>query len=277
MADKKSNSSDKTLYCSFCGKSQHEVKKLIAGPSVFICDECIDLCNEIIRDELPVETAARDARGDLPTPLEIKNNLDNYVIGQETAKRSLAVAVYNHYKRLRHKEKSKKDEVELTKSNILLIGPTGSGKTLLAQTLARMLDVPFVMADATTLTEALQLLATRAPEGIAITLDLHPIGPIPPHVTHHLRMIAQEAITNALKHAHPTQIQLHLSESPHLLTLRVSDNGHGFDPTAQTHGQPGHFGCIGIRERARKVGAEVKWESEAGKGTTVCVELPLRK
>jgi ATP-dependent Clp protease ATP-binding subunit ClpX len=154
MADKKSNSSDKTLYCSFCGKSQHEVKKLIAGPSVFICDECIDLCNEIIRDELPTETAARDARGDLPTPLEIKNNLDNYVIGQEAAKRSLAVAVYNHYKRLRHKEKSKKDEVELTKSNILLIGPTGSGKTLLAQTLARMLDVPFVMADATTLTEA---------------------------------------------------------------------------------------------------------------------------
>ena len=154
MADKKSNSSDKTLYCSFCGKSQHEVKKLIAGPSVFICDECIDLCNEIIRDELPAETAARDARGDLPTPLEIKNNLDHYVIGQEPAKRSLAVAVYNHYKRLRHKEKSKKDEVELTKSNILLIGPTGSGKTLLAQTLARMLDVPFVMADATTLTEA---------------------------------------------------------------------------------------------------------------------------
>jgi len=154
MADKKSNSSDKTLYCSFCGKSQHEVKKLIAGPSVFICDECIDLCNEIIRDELPAESAARDARGDLPTPLEIKNNLDNYVIGQEAAKRSLAVAVYNHYKRLRHKEKSKKEEVELTKSNILLIGPTGSGKTLLAQTLARMLDVPFVMADATTLTEA---------------------------------------------------------------------------------------------------------------------------
>jgi len=154
MADKKSNSSDKTLYCSFCGKSQHEVKKLIAGPSVFICDECIDLCNEIIRDELPAETASRDARGDLPTPLEIKNNLDNYVIGQEAAKRSLAVAVYNHYKRLRHKEKSKKEEVELTKSNILLIGPTGSGKTLLAQTLARMLDVPFVMADATTLTEA---------------------------------------------------------------------------------------------------------------------------
>src|SRR6188768_2795381 len=154
MADKKGSSSEKTLYCSFCGKSQHEVKKLIAGPSVFICDECIDLCNEIIRDELPAGDETREARGDLPTPSEIKANLDNYVIGQEPAKRSLAVAVYNHYKRLRHKEKAKKDEVELTKSNILLIGPTGSGKTLLAQTLARMLDVPFVMADATTLTEA---------------------------------------------------------------------------------------------------------------------------
>src|SRR6187397_868973 len=154
MADRKGSSSEKTLYCSFCGKSQHEVKKLIAGPSVFICDECIDLCNEIIRDELPAGDEQREARGDLPTPSEIKNNLDNYVIGQEQAKRTLAVAVYNHYKRLRHKEKSKKDDVELTKSNILLIGPTGSGKTLLAQTLARMLDVPFVMADATTLTEA---------------------------------------------------------------------------------------------------------------------------
>jgi ATP-dependent Clp protease ATP-binding subunit ClpX len=154
MADKKSASGEKTLYCTFCGKSQHEVKKLIAGPSVFICDECIDLCNEIIRDELPGLEAAKDNGSDLPTPAEIKANLDNYVIGQELAKRTLAVAVYNHYKRLKHKESSKKDDVELTKSNILLIGPTGSGKTLLAQTLARMLNVPFVMADATTLTEA---------------------------------------------------------------------------------------------------------------------------
>lgn len=154
MAEKKGTSSEKTLYCSFCGKSQHEVKKLIAGPSVFICDECIDLCNEIIRDELPAGEEAREARNDLPTPLEIKTNLDNYVIGQEPAKRMLSVAVYNHYKRLRHKEKAKGEDVELSKSNILLIGPTGSGKTLLAQTLARQLDVPFVMADATTLTEA---------------------------------------------------------------------------------------------------------------------------
>jgi ATP-dependent Clp protease ATP-binding subunit ClpX len=154
MADKKSASGEKTLYCTFCGKSQHEVKKLIAGPSVFICDECIDLCNEIIRDELPGLEAAKENGSDLPTPAEIKANLDNYVIGQEPAKRTLAVAVYNHYKRLKHKESSKKDDVELTKSNILLIGPTGSGKTLLAQTMARMLNVPFVMADATTLTEA---------------------------------------------------------------------------------------------------------------------------
>ena len=153
MAEKKGTSSEKNLYCTFCGKSQHEVKKLIAGPSVFICDECIDLCNEIIRDEKPADDKP-DGRGDLPTPAEIKANLDSYVIGQEVAKRTLSVAVYNHYKRLRHKEKAGKDDVELAKSNILLIGPTGSGKTLLAQTLARMLDVPFVMADATTLTEA---------------------------------------------------------------------------------------------------------------------------
>ena len=155
MADKKgASSSEKTLYCSFCGKSQHEVKKLIAGPSVFICDECIDLCNDIIREEVPADDAAGEARGDLPTPADIKANLDNYVIGQEKAKRILSVAVYNHYKRLKHKEEAKGGDVELAKSNILLIGPTGSGKTLLAQTLARQLDVPFVMADATTLTEA---------------------------------------------------------------------------------------------------------------------------
>ncbi len=154
MAENPGTQGEKTLFCSFCGKSQHEVKKLIAGPSVFICDECIDLCNEIIRDELPENEVARQARGDLPTPAEIKANLDHYIIGQEVAKRTLSVAVYNHYKRLRHKEKSKKDDVELSKSNILLIGPTGSGKTLLAQTLARMLNVPFVIADATTLTEA---------------------------------------------------------------------------------------------------------------------------
>jgi len=143
---------EKLLYCSFCGKSQHEVKKLIAGPSVFICDECIALCNDIIRDELP-EEAAKAGRSDLPTPREICSILDQYVIGQEVAKRILSVAVYNHYKRLRHTAKNAGD-VELAKSNILLIGPTGSGKTLLAQTLARLLNVPFVMADATTLTEA---------------------------------------------------------------------------------------------------------------------------
>ena len=155
MADKKgSSSSEKTLYCSFCGKCQHEVKKLIAGPSVFICDECIDLCNDIIREEVPEGAAEGEARSDLPTPADIKANLDNYVIGQEKAKRTLSVAVYNHYKRLKHKEDAKGGDVELAKSNILLIGPTGSGKTLLAQTLARQLDVPFVMADATTLTEA---------------------------------------------------------------------------------------------------------------------------
>ncbi|MGS5087542.1 ATP-dependent Clp protease ATP-binding subunit ClpX [Hydrogenophaga sp. A37] len=154
MADKKSASSEKALYCSFCGKSQHEVKKLIAGPSVFICDECIDLCNDIIRDELPGLESVKASSDDVPTPADLKGNLDNYVIGQEAAKRALAVAVYNHYKRLRHKQNARKDDVELAKSNILLIGPTGSGKTLLAQTMARMLNVPFVMADATTLTEA---------------------------------------------------------------------------------------------------------------------------
>jgi ATP-dependent Clp protease ATP-binding subunit ClpX len=154
MAEKKGNSSEKVLYCSFCGKSQHEVKKLIAGPSVFICDECIELCNDIIRDEVPAETPqARASKSDLPVPSEIKASLDQYVIGQDVAKRTLSVAVYNHYKRLRHMAGSK-DSVELSKSNILLIGPTGSGKTLLAQTLARLLNVPFVIADATTLTEA---------------------------------------------------------------------------------------------------------------------------
>ena len=154
MADKKGSSSEKVLYCSFCGKSQHEVKKLIAGPSVFICDECIELCNDIIRDEVPAEAADPKAvKSDLPIPSEIKASLDQYVIGQEPAKRTLAVAVYNHYKRLKHMSRHK-DEVELSKSNILLIGPTGSGKTLLAQTLARLLNVPFVIADATTLTEA---------------------------------------------------------------------------------------------------------------------------
>ena len=154
MADKKGSSSEKLLYCSFCGKSQHEVKKLIAGPSVFICDECIDLCNEIIRDEAAAtdKDATAATRSDLPTPHEIRESLDQYVIGQEQAKKILAVAVYNHYKRLKHL--GKKDDVELSKSNILLIGPTGSGKTLLAQTLARLLNVPFVIADATTLTEA---------------------------------------------------------------------------------------------------------------------------
>ncbi len=154
MAEKKGSSSEKVLYCSFCGKSQHEVKKLIAGPSVFICDECIELCNDIIRDEVPAEAGdAKAVKSDLPIPSAIKASLDNYVIGQEPAKRILSVAVYNHYKRLKHMSRHK-DEIELSKSNILLIGPTGSGKTLLAQTLARLLNVPFVIADATTLTEA---------------------------------------------------------------------------------------------------------------------------
>ena len=140
----------KLLYCSFCGKSQHDVRKLIAGPSVFVCDECVELCNDIIREELKVNVTAPS--DELPKPQEIKQVLDDYVIGQNQAKKALSVAVYNHYKRLRSQQDD--DEIELTKSNILLIGPTGSGKTLLAETLARLLDVPFTIADATTLTEA---------------------------------------------------------------------------------------------------------------------------
>jgi len=152
MSDDKNNDEDsgKLLYCSFCGKSQHEVKKLIAGPSVFVCDECVELCNDIIREEMQEQSAS--SVDQLPKPQEIKHDLDDYVIGQEKAKKVLAVAVYNHYKRL--EVKHKKDDVELSKSNIMLIGPTGSGKTLLAQTLARLLNVPFTIADATTLTEA---------------------------------------------------------------------------------------------------------------------------
>jgi len=149
--DNKNGNGDKLLYCSFCGKSQHEVRKLIAGPSVFVCDECVELCNDIIREE--VQEKSPSVHGSkLPTPKEINEVLDEYVIGQSLAKKILSVAVYNHYKRL--DAGLKKDEVELSKSNILLLGPTGSGKTLLAETLARLLNVPFTIADATTLTEA---------------------------------------------------------------------------------------------------------------------------
>jgi len=141
----------KLLYCSFCGKSQHEVRKLIAGPSVFICDECVELCNDIIREEMQEQSPATSSK--LPTPIELKSTLDDYVIGQAAAKKVLSVAVYNHYKRLEARSASQ-EGVELAKSNILLVGPTGCGKTLLAETLARLLDVPFTIADATTLTEA---------------------------------------------------------------------------------------------------------------------------
>ena len=157
MTDKrqgKNGDGERLLYCSFCGKSQHEVRKLIAGPSVFICDECVALCNDIIEEEALDNSGVGDVKS-LPTPREINMILDEYVIGQDKAKKILSVAVYNHYKRLKGDKKLNSDEeVELTKSNILLLGPTGCGKTLLAQTLAKILDVPFTMADATSLTEA---------------------------------------------------------------------------------------------------------------------------
>jgi ATP-dependent Clp protease ATP-binding subunit ClpX len=154
MADKKDTNEEKLLFCSFCGKNQNEVRKLIAGPSVYICNECIDLCNDIIQEEIN-EAVDTNEEESFPVPKEIKEKLDEYVISQEDAKKNLSVAVYNHYKRLREESKQDEEEdVELTKSNILLLGPTGSGKTLLAQTLARLLDVPFTIADATTLTEA---------------------------------------------------------------------------------------------------------------------------
>ena len=151
--DKGSSSGDKLLFCSFCGKNQNEVRKLIAGPSVYICNECIDLCNDIIQEEINESVETKEVES-FPVPKEIKSALDEYVIGQEGAKKNLSVAVYNHYKRLNKGISKDEDDVELSKSNILLLGPTGSGKTLLAQTLARILDVPFTIADATTLTEA---------------------------------------------------------------------------------------------------------------------------